>query len=385
MPLCYAMLCALVCQLFWPFCFNMFVGRRKVYTMHNSLKITATNVENPKINFTSKKQENSSTPSSNAKKVALCGLGVLGTIGATLFAIRRGKASKEIRIGIEEFKQAGNFLKNGKAFTQAGDAFTGELTKISEDGSKFVMKYKDGVLETSTKYVIKDGKLVPDTAKIYKYADDGKLKTVTKADCMYNPHTKEVTYNVQKTTDLETSRQNGLQRAAEAKAARIKEIGKYGADKKVVNGNYVEYYKDGQKIVTERIGDWHETLPNYIDPPHDLQMNNKDINYRYVTTQHHDSGKCIQERLYSTGEKDVLLEGDFNSTFSYIKRLDKDGNVTGYTRTKYLSNIESHPTVHGMRDQTDRILISEFDKNEKFINSRESIHCSTDYTNYDWD
>ena len=111
MPLCYAMLCALVCQLFWPFCFNMFVGRRKVYTMHNSLKITATNVENPKINFTSKKQENSSTPSSNAKKVALCGLGVLGTIGATLFAIRRGKASKEIRIGIEEFKQAGNFFK----------------------------------------------------------------------------------------------------------------------------------------------------------------------------------------------------------------------------------------------------------------------------------
>ena len=100
--------------------------------MHNGLKITATNVENPKINFTSKKQENSSTPSSNAKKVALCGLGILGTIGATIFAIRRGKASKEIRIGIEEFKQAGNFLKNGKAFTQAGDAFTGELTKISE-------------------------------------------------------------------------------------------------------------------------------------------------------------------------------------------------------------------------------------------------------------
>lgn len=51
---------------------------------------------------------------------------------------------------LEEFKKTGKF-ENGKAITNKGEVFNGQLTNESKDGSKFVLEYKDGLVRSVKK------------------------------------------------------------------------------------------------------------------------------------------------------------------------------------------------------------------------------------------
>ncbi len=70
---------------------------------------------------------------------------------------------------VDAFKQAGNKFNKGKAVTNTGETFTGNITHQTKDGKKIVMEYENGVLKKSTKY---DGKNVL-TQKRYEHCEDG--------------------------------------------------------------------------------------------------------------------------------------------------------------------------------------------------------------------
>lgn len=114
------------------------------------------------------------------------GLAALAAIG--IYIATRGKGSKifskdvtevtqkpqEVTNAIKEmtvdaFKKAGNKFNKGKAVTNTGEAFTGNITRQTKDGKKIVLEYKNGVLNNSTKY---DGENVLSQKK-YNFSENG--------------------------------------------------------------------------------------------------------------------------------------------------------------------------------------------------------------------
>ena len=114
------------------------------------------------------------------------GLAALAAIG--IYIATRGKGSKifskdvtevtqkpqEVTNAIKEmtvdaFKKAGNKFNKGKAVTNTGEAFTGNITRQTKDGKKIVLEYKNGVLNNSTKY---DGENVLSQKK-YNFRENG--------------------------------------------------------------------------------------------------------------------------------------------------------------------------------------------------------------------
>ena len=73
---------------------------------------------------------------------------------------------------VDAFKQAGNKFNKGKAVTNTGEAFTGNITHQTKDGKKIVLEYENGLLNKSKKY---DGENILHD-KEYYYDDNGVLK-----------------------------------------------------------------------------------------------------------------------------------------------------------------------------------------------------------------
>ncbi len=100
-------------------------------------------------------------------------------LGAGLYYFTKGKI-KPKKSAIEEtigsFKTKGKFDK-GKALLNNGTPFTGELTHTTKDGSQIVMKYQNGILQSSKK--IKDKQEI--YSKLYtKHTDGNNYVTITK-------------------------------------------------------------------------------------------------------------------------------------------------------------------------------------------------------------
>ena len=75
---------------------------------------------------------------------------------------------------VDAFKQAGNKFNKGKAITNTGEAFTGNITHQTKDGKNIVREYENGVLKKLTKY---DGENIL-SQKEYIYSKDGDLSVV---------------------------------------------------------------------------------------------------------------------------------------------------------------------------------------------------------------
>lgn len=87
----------------------------------------------------------------------LIGTGLTALAAAGIYLATRGKKIintapvKEAALQtIDNFKSIGKFVK-GKAITNSGENFTGLLTKDLKDGTKLVLNYKDGILQSSSK------------------------------------------------------------------------------------------------------------------------------------------------------------------------------------------------------------------------------------------
>lgn len=111
-------------------------------------------------------QTNKKQGMSTTTKV-LIGTGLTALAAAGIYLATRGKkvinpvaaqttvtvptqVSEAVSQTIDKFKSLGKFVK-GKAITNTGENFTGLLTKELKDGSKLVLNYKDGILQTSSK------------------------------------------------------------------------------------------------------------------------------------------------------------------------------------------------------------------------------------------
>ena len=90
--------------------------------------------------------------------------------------IKPTKVNEIIKETIGSFKTKGKFDK-GKALLNNGTPFTGELTHTTKDGSQIVMKYQNGILQSSKK--IKDKQEI--YSKLYtKHTDGNNYVTITK-------------------------------------------------------------------------------------------------------------------------------------------------------------------------------------------------------------
>ena len=111
---------------------------------------------------------------------ALLGAGLVyftkGKIKPKKSTIEETKVNEIIKETIESFKTKGKFDK-GKALLNNGTPFTGELTHTTKDGSQIVMKYQNGILQSSKK--IKDKQEI--YSKLYtKNTDGNNYVTITK-------------------------------------------------------------------------------------------------------------------------------------------------------------------------------------------------------------
>lgn len=369
------------------------------------VKAPVSNTIKEQINDQAKAKEKTSTP-----KVVMAGLATLGVIAAAAVAIKKGKAPKDIKMSVNSFKEAGNTFVKGRAVSANGKPFSGVLTMVNKNGNTREIKYVNGVLQqvevfkpvnlpNNTDSAVKGALKIPSEKKVFNYIYTDKhlkLDTIDKYGYGHvnsiNPKQNGMQYIKTETVNLDAKRADGLKKYADKqaalKAARIKEIGKFGADEKVVNGGTIEYFKDGKRVAMEEIGIELDTYSLAHLGPHDLQVKGKGIRYKEVkTTIFKKDGTCeyLTERLYNTGEKDVLLSGSFGESNSYIKQLDKNGNVKGYLKTSYLSEDSRHFSVHGMQDVTDNVRVELFDANKKLVKSYNTCVDWTDYSKYDWD
>ena len=120
--------------------------------------------------------------------------GILATaalaIGGAAYAIKKGKSVKLENINFD--KGVAN-LKNGKKFT-------GTIEDTLKNGDKIAMKYKDGILQESTR------KGSQTFTKVYEYTD-GKLAKVSKDGIQL---------------DIENMQKRGLEKKLQAEQAKIK-------------------------------------------------------------------------------------------------------------------------------------------------------------------
>ena len=128
------------------------------------------------------------TKSFPTKTAVIVGTGLTALAAVGIYLATKGKGAKATQKAVAEtvhntqetastvkemtvdaFKQVGNKFNKGKAVTNTGEAFTGNITHQTKDGKKIVMEYENGVLKKSTKY---DGKNVL-TQKRYEHREDG--------------------------------------------------------------------------------------------------------------------------------------------------------------------------------------------------------------------
>ena len=104
---------------------------------------------------------------------------------------------------VDAFKQAGNKFNKGKAVTNTGEAFTGNITHQTKDGKKIVMEYENGLLNKSTKY---DGENALSQKRYYIY-EDGSIAINQDGDFIY----RKIKNKTGKITLLQNQKQ-GLKR-----------------------------------------------------------------------------------------------------------------------------------------------------------------------------
>ena len=196
----------------------------------SDLKVNAVDVSNVKqikdknaaTNGTQKKAATKLT----ATNVTLGGLGALGAIGAAILAVKHGKAAKALKeIGVEGFKEAGNFFEKGKAFTNKGKPFTGVITQKTSKGYEHHLRYEKGVLKEVEKFHVVETQgqtaKLPLGRKGYNYTPEGKLESVDKYNWVHvntrDPKTHGFQYIKTSETNLDQQRANGLKNFAEKK------------------------------------------------------------------------------------------------------------------------------------------------------------------------
>jgi len=138
--------------------------------MTSNLAITGAKVSTPAPKTEQKVENNNAEKSkhqfSDTEKV-IGGLSALALLGVGIYAaVRRGK------INGRKFSK----FDAGKAISKNGELYTGTFTHENKDGTKLVIEYKDGLLQTASKY---RGEEVIST-KSYKYDENNRIMSVTK-------------------------------------------------------------------------------------------------------------------------------------------------------------------------------------------------------------
>lgn len=95
-------------------------------------------------------------------------------ITSIVLTIKKGKVQE---LSFDEFKKIGGKFEKGKAIKKNGKPFNGKLLKETSKGDKFVVEYKNDLMQKSTKNF---SDLVDEySTKEYSYSEGGKLKEVT--------------------------------------------------------------------------------------------------------------------------------------------------------------------------------------------------------------
>lgn len=150
--------------------------------------ITQVNNTQP-IKQSTKNTDEKQKSSTSTKTIVTVGAGLIALATVGIYIATRGKAVKATQdvvqnsqkttntikeMTVDAFKQAGNKFNKGKAITNTGEAFTGNITHQTKDGKNIVREYENGVLKKSTKY---DGENIL-SQKEYIYSKDGDLSVV---------------------------------------------------------------------------------------------------------------------------------------------------------------------------------------------------------------
>lgn len=154
-------------------------------SLHNITQVNNTQSIKQSTKNTDEKQKSSTS----TKTLVTVGAGLIALATVGIYIATKGKAVKATQdvvqnsqkttnaikeMTVDAFKQAGNKLNKGKAITNTGEAFTGNITHQTKDGKNIVREYENGVLKKSTKY---DGENIL-SQKEYIYSKDGDLSVV---------------------------------------------------------------------------------------------------------------------------------------------------------------------------------------------------------------
>ena len=162
------------------------------------------------------------TKSFPTKTAVIVGTGLTALAAVGIYLATKGKGAKATQKAVTEtvhntqetantvkemtvdaFKQAGNKFNKGKAVTNTGEAFTGNITHQTKDGKKIVMEYENGLLNKSTKY---DGENALSQKRYYIY-EDGSIAINQDGDFIY----RKIKNKTGKITLLQNQKQ-GLKR-----------------------------------------------------------------------------------------------------------------------------------------------------------------------------
>ena len=154
-------------------------------SLHNITQVNNTQSIKQSTKNTDEKQKSSTS----TKTLVTVGAGLIALATVGIYIATKGKAVKATQdvvqnsqkttnaikeMTVDAFKQAGNKFNKGKAITNTGEAFTGNITHQTKDGKNIVREYENGVLKKLTKY---DGENIL-SQKEYIYSKDGDLSVV---------------------------------------------------------------------------------------------------------------------------------------------------------------------------------------------------------------
>lgn len=236
------------------------------FVMQSNVVTQPVKVDNQpaEIAFKGKDNENEKP---NTTKFALTGLAIAGAIGSVILAIKKGKVPKETLV--DDFKNAGNKFVKGKAFNADGSAYTGLISSLKKDGSKVVMTYKNGVLQTAqTLKPTVNGQFLPFTMKQYNYNGNGKLESVTKKAWAHVSHMDPKKSGFQwfeiKTNNLDEMRKVGLENFKQKQANKQKEIRQIMKKFENASNRNVDKYLDDLDSIDE-FGVGHRYSDDYVN------------------------------------------------------------------------------------------------------------------------
>lgn len=156
------------------------INQNPLYNYPNVNFKSQSSLQTKKIPQTDTITLNNKKEKTSNRNIALVSAAVV-LLGAGLYyftknKIKPTKVNEIIKETIGSFKTKGKFDK-GKALLNNGTPFTGELTHTTKDGSQIVMKYQNGILQSSKK--IKDKQEI--YSKLYtKHTDGNNYVTITK-------------------------------------------------------------------------------------------------------------------------------------------------------------------------------------------------------------